>query len=360
MPATMALHTEENSMEYRQLGTTDLKVSQICLGSMTWGEQNTEAQAFEQLDYAREQGVNFIDCAEMYPVPPRPETCGRTEEYIGNWLAARGNRASVILATKVTGRGEANSGVGHIRGGPRLNRAQILQACEDSLKRLRTDYIDLYQLHWPERQANFFGRLGYQHSSDDGIAIAETLDALEELVVAGKARHIGLSNETPWGMMEYLKLSAAEGKPRIVSIQNPYNLLNRTFEVGCAEIAIRENCGLLAYSPLAFGALSGKYLNGQKPAGARLTLFERFQRYTGPRAIAATKAYVDLAREFSLDPAQMALAFVNRQPFVTANIIGATTMQQLRSDIGSAAVELSDELLAAIEAVHSANPNPAP
>ena len=347
-------------MEYRQLGNTDLKVSLICLGTMTWGEQNTEAEAFEQLDYALEQGVNFIDCAEMYPVPPRPETQGRTEAYIGNWLMARGNRDRVILATKVTGRGASNSGVAHIRGGPRLDRAQILKACDDSLQRLRTDYIDLYQVHWPEREANFFGRLGYVHGEDDGIAIAETLDALGELVKAGKVRHIGLSNETPWGMHEYLRLSAHGKNPRIASIQNPYSLLNRTFEIGCAEMAIREHCGLLAYSPLGFGVLSGKYLGGRKPAGARLTLFERFQRYTGERAIEATETYVKLAREFGLDPAQMALAFVNRQPFVTANIIGATTMAQLHSNIASADIMLDDDQLAAIEAVHTANPNPAP
>ncbi|UHQ54715.1 NADP(H)-dependent aldo-keto reductase [Microbulbifer sp. YPW16] len=347
-------------MEYRQLGTTDIQVSEICLGTMTFGEQNTEAEAHGQLDYALANGVNFIDCAEMYPVPPRAETCGRTEEYIGSWIAARGNRDSFVLASKVTGRGASNSGVGHVRGGPRLSREQVLAACDESLRRLRTDYIDLYQVHWPERQANFFGRLGYEHGNDDGIAIAETLDTLEELVKAGKVRHIGISNETPWGMMEYLKLSAAAGKPRIASIQNPYNLLNRTFEVGCAEMAIREKCGLLAYSPLAFGALSGKYLGGRKPDGARLALFERFQRYTGPRAVAATEKYVALAQEAGLDPAQMALAFVNRQPFVTSNIIGATTMAQLRSDIESAELVLAEDLLEQIEAVHADNPNPAP
>ncbi|MFC6634767.1 NADP(H)-dependent aldo-keto reductase [Microbulbifer taiwanensis] len=347
-------------MEYRQLGKTDLNVSLICLGTMTYGEQNTEAEAFEQLDYALDQGVNFIDCAEMYPVPPRPGTQGRTEEYIGNWQAARGNRDRIVLATKVTGRGDANSGVAHIRGGPRLSREQIRQACDDSLRRLRTDYIDLYQLHWPERQANFFGRLGYEHGNDDGIAIAETLDALAELVAAGKVRHIGLSNETPWGMHRYLRLAAHGNKPRIASIQNPYSLLNRTFEVGCAEMAIREQCGLLAYSPLGFGVLSGKYLGGKKPEGARLTLYERFQRYTGERAVQATEAYVALARQFGLDPAQMALAFVNRQPFVTSNIVGATTMAQLKSNIASAGIRLDDDQLAAIESVHALNPNPAP
>ncbi|WP_226644904.1 NADP(H)-dependent aldo-keto reductase [Microbulbifer variabilis] len=347
-------------MEYRQLGTSNLKVSQICLGTMTFGEQNSADDATEQLDYALEQGVNFIDCAEMYPVPPRPETQGRTEEYIGRWLSARGGRDRVIIATKVAGRGEANSGVGHLRSGPRLNREQILRACDHSLKRLATDYIDLYQVHWPERQTNFFGRLGYQHGGDDGVAIAETLDALEELVKVGKVRHIGISNETPWGMHEYLRESVVLGKPRIVSIQNPYNLLNRTFEVGCAEMSLRERCGLLAYSPLAFGMLSGKYLGGKKPAGARLTLYDRFQRYTGERTFAATEAYVELARQFDLDPAQMALAFVNQQPFVTSNIIGATTMEQLRNNIASVDVKLNEELLVAIEVIHSENPNPAP
>ena len=347
-------------MEYRQLGNTDLEVSLICLGTMTYGEQNSETEAFEQLDYAVDQGVNFIDCAEMYPVPPRPETQGRTEAYIGNWLAARGNRDKVVLASKVAGRGDANSGVAHVRGGPRLNREQILKACDESLARLRTDYIDLYQVHWPERQTNFFGRLGYEHGGEDGIAIAESLDALEALVKAGKVRHIGLSNETPWGMHEYLRLADTEGKPRIVSIQNPYSLLNRAFEVGCAEMAIREHCGLLAYSPLAMGVLSGKYLGGRKPAGARLTLFERFQRYTGERAIEATAKYVALARDHGLDPAQMALAFVNRQPFVTSNIIGATAMGQLRQNIASADLQLQPGLLEAIEAIHSGNPNPAP
>ncbi|GAB2879609.1 NADP(H)-dependent aldo-keto reductase [Microbulbifer echini] len=347
-------------MEYRQLGTSNLKVSQICLGTMTFGEQNNADDAAEQLDYALSQGVNFIDCAEMYPVPPRPETQGRTEAYIGRWLTARGGRDQLIIATKVAGRGEANSGVGHLRSGPRLNRKQILEACDHSLKRLGTDYIDLYQVHWPERHTNFFGRLGYQHSADEGIAIAETLSALEELVKLGKARHIGISNETPWGMHEYLKESVTLGKPRIVSIQNPYNLLNRTFEVGCAEMSLREQCGLLAYSPLAFGMLSGKYLGGEKPAGARLTLYERFQRYAGERSSIATAAYVELARQFGLNPAQMALAFVNQQPFVTSNIIGATSLDQLRSNLASVDVRLGEELLTAIEAVHSDNPNPAP
>jgi len=347
-------------MEHRQLGKTDIQVSKICLGTMTYGEQNSEAEAFEQLDYATANGVNFIDCAEMYPVPPKPETYGRTEEIIGNWLQKTGKRKEVVLATKVTGRSAANSGVGHIRGGPRLNREQILKACDDSLARLQTDYIDLYQVHWPERQSNFFGKLGYTHSDDDGIDISETLAALEELVKAGKVRHIGLSNESPWGVHRYLRLAAHGNRPRVASIQNPYSLLNRTFEVGLAEMAIREQCGLLAYSPLAFGTLSGKYLNGARPEGARLTLFERFQRYTGERAVSATEQYVQLAQEFGLDPAQMALAFVTQQPFVTANIIGATTMAQLQSNLASAELTLGREQLAAIEAIHEQNPNPAP
>jgi len=347
-------------MEYRQLGTSCIKVSQICLGTMTFGEQNTASDAAEQLDYAFDQGVNFVDCAEMYPVPPRPETQGRTEEYIGKWLSAHGGRDKVIIASKVAGRGEANPGVRHLRSGPRLSRDHVLKACDDSLKRLGTDYIDLYQVHWPERQTNFFGRLGYQHQGDDGVTIAETLHALEELVKAGKVRHIGISNETPWGMHEYLRESVVYGKPRIVSIQNPYNLLNRTFEVGCAEVSIREQCGLLAYSPLAFGVLSGKYLGGAKPGGARLTLYERFQRYTSERSNAATEAYVKLARQFGLDSAQMALAFVNQQSFVTANIIGATTMEQLRNNIASVELRLDEEQLAAIEVIHQHNPNPAP
>ncbi|WP_299595701.1 NADP(H)-dependent aldo-keto reductase [uncultured Microbulbifer sp.] len=347
-------------MEYRQLGKTDIQVSKICLGTMTYGEQNDQAQAFEQLDYATGNGVNFIDCAEMYPVPPKPETYGCTEEIIGNWLQQSGKRNDVVLATKVTGRGAANSGVGHVRGGPRLSRTQILQACDDSLARLKTDYIDLYQLHWPERQANFFGKLGYQHGDDDGVDISETLSALEELVAAGKVRHVGLSNETPWGMHRYLRLAAHGNKPRVASIQNPYSLLNRTFEVGLAEMAIREQCGLLAYSPLAFGTLSGKYLDGARPRGARLTLFDRFQRYTGERAVSATGQYVHLAREFGLDPAQMALAFVTQQPFVTANIIGATTMEQLSSNIASSELLLNTEQLEAIEAIHRQSPSPAP
>lgn len=347
-------------MQYRKLGNTDIDVSVISLGTMTYGQQNTAADAAAQLDYALSQGVNFIDTAEMYPVPPRADTQGDTERFIGQWLARSGRRNDIVLATKVAGRGEGNAGVDHLRGGPRLDRAQIHQAIDDSLGRLQTDHVDLYQVHWPERATNFFGRLGYLHRDDDGVAIEETLSALGELVQAGKVRHIGISNETPWGVLEYLRLAREKNLPRIVSIQNPYNLLNRTFEVGLAEIAVREQVGLLAYSPLAFGMLSGKYLNGARPEGSRLALFERFDRYQRPAAQSATEAYVALAREVELDPAKLALAFVNQQRFTTSNIIGATTLEQLKTDIDSVDVTLDRELLRALNAIHQRHPSPAP
>jgi aryl-alcohol dehydrogenase-like predicted oxidoreductase len=348
-------------MEYRKLGNTEIEVSAICLGTMTWGQQNTKLEAFEQMDYATGEGINFIDTAEMYPVPPNPDTATTTEQYIGDWLRERGNRESIVLATKVTGRGDVNPGVSHFRDGPRLSRTQVRQALDDSLHRLRTDYVDLYQLHWPERKTNFFGKLGYVHEEDDdAIPIEETLDALGELVREGKVRAIGLSNETPWGLMEFLRQAENKALPRVVSIQNPYSLVNRTFEVGLAEMAIREQVGLLAYSPLAFGTLSGKYLRGQQPANTRLTLFERFSRYNNPRNERAVGEYVALAEEHGLDPAQMALAYTVGRPFVTSAIIGATTMDQLRANIASAALTLPEEVMAGIETIHSNNPNPAP
>jgi aryl-alcohol dehydrogenase-like predicted oxidoreductase len=347
-------------MQYRKLGNTPIDVSVICLGTMTWGEQNTEAEAHEQLDYALEQGVNFIDAAEMYPVPPRAETQGRTEAYIGSWLAARGRRDDIVLATKVTGRGDLNPGMEHMRGGARLSREHIREAIESSLQRLQTDYVDLYQIHWPERITNFFGQFGYRHVGEDGIPIEETLSALGELVAEGKVRYIGLSNETPWGLMEFLRLAREQNLPRVVSIQNPYSLLNRSFEVGLAEMAIRENVGLLAYSPLAFGLLSGKYRGGARPEGARLTLFERFTRYQNPQAEAAVEAYVELAGQAGLDPAQMALAFVNTREFVTSNIIGATTMAQLKSNIASVDIDIDKPLRKAIEAIHARYTVPCP
>ncbi|MCV6626351.1 MAG: NADP(H)-dependent aldo-keto reductase [Cellvibrionaceae bacterium] len=347
-------------MEYRQLGNTDLQVSLICLGTMTWGQQNTEAEGFEQMDYAFEQGINFIDTAEMYPVPPRPETQGATETIVGNWLKARGLRDKIVLASKVAGRGDNNPGMEHVRGGPRLSAEHIALACEDSLKRLQTDMIDLYQVHWPERATNFFGQLTYRHRETGEIDIRETLEALAKLVEQGKVRYIGLSNETPWGLMEYLRLAREYNLPGVVSVQNPYSLLNRSYEVGLAEMSMREQVGLLAYSPLAFGVLSGKYLNGQRPEGARLSLFERFSRYTNPQAEAATEQYVALAREQGLDPAQMALAFVNQQPFVASNIIGATSMEQLKANIASVELTLSKEQLKAIDELHQRQPFPAP
>lgn len=348
-------------MEYRTLGRTDLKVSAICLGTMTWGQQNSLDEALEQMDFALAQGVNFFDTAEMYPVPPRPETQGRTEEYVGEWFARRGKRNDVVLATKVSGRSEATGDWKHLRGGPRLNRKHIHQAVRDSLKRLQTDYIDLYQVHWPERTTNFFGQLGYRHKEQSDLAsIEETLTALSELVKEGLVRHIGVSNETPWGVMEYLRHAREDDLQRIVSIQNPYNLLNRSFEVGLAEMAIREDVGLLAYSPLAMAMLSGKYMNGQRPEGARLTLFDRFQRYSSPQAVTASEAYVTLAREHGLDPSSMALAYVNSREFVTSNIIGATNLEQLKTNIASIDCVLSKEVEQGIEALHQRYSNPAP
>ena len=333
-------------------------MSVICLGTMTWGEQNTEAEAFEQMDYAVAQGVNFFDTAEMYPVPPRAETQGRTESYIGNWFRQRGGRGRIVLASKVSGRADW---LPHIRGGPVLSREHIRAAIEDSLRRLQTDYLDLYQLHWPDRNTNYFGKLGYEHDSgEDCVALEESVGAMGELLKAGKIRHWGISNETPWGLMRCVQLAHKLGLPPPVSIQNPYSLLNRSFEVGLAECAHREQVGLLAYSPLAFGVLSGKYLNGQWPAGARLTLFKRFGRYTNPQAEQATAKYVALARDHGLDPAQMALAYVNSRPFLTSNIVGATTMAQLESNIASHGLRLPAEVIKGIEAIHQAQPNPAP
>ena len=344
-------------MELRNLGRTDLKVSSLCLGTMTWGQQNTEAEAHEQMDYAVAQGINFFDAAEMYPVPPMAETQGRTEQYIGTWFKSRGLRDKIIIATKVAGPGEMS----WLRGGPRLDRASVIAACETSLQRLQTDYIDLYQIHWPSRSTNFFGQLGFRASDDrSATPIEETLGALAELIAAGKVRHVGVSNETPWGLSEYLRLSRDGTLPRAVSIQNPYSLLNRSFEVGLAEFAHREKVGLLAYSPLAFGVLSGKYLHGAKPADGRLTLFSRFSRYNGEQAELATREYLALAQKHGVELSQMALAFVTSRPFVTANIVGATSMTQLRSNIASQDLKLSKDLLAGIEAVHKRYTIPCP
>lgn len=349
-------------MDFRALGRTDIKVSLICLGTMTWGEQNTEADAHAQLDYALDRGINFIDAAEMYPVPPRAETQGRTERHIGTWLKARGNRDKVVIATKVAGRGGGPRGdFAWLRNDgqpPNLSRAQIMEAVDKSLTRLQTDYIDLYQTHWPDRSTNNFGKAEYRHAEEDTVAIVETVATLTELVKAGKIRSFGVSNETPWGVAEHLRAASSKGLEYVASIQNPYSLLNRWYEVGLAEFAHREAVGLLAYSPLAMGVLSGKYLGGAKPPGARLTLFSRFTRYSNPQVERATERYVALARQHGLDPAQMALAYVNTRPFVTANIIGATTMEQLKADIDSIDVKLSQEVLDGIEAIHRDQPNP--
>ena len=345
-------------MEYRTLGNTKMPVSVLSLGTMTFGEQNTEAQAHAQLDCALDHGVNFIDTAEMYAIPPCARTQGRTEEYIGSWIKAHpALRDQLIIATKVTGPAQS---MGYIRGGPRLSAAHIQRAIDASLKRLQTDVIDLYQVHWPERSTNFFGQRGYQaEESDDGIAIEETYEALVRLVEIGKVRALGVSNETPWGVMEYLRLAARTGGPRIVSIQNPHNLLNRTFEIGLSEIAMREQCGLLAYSPLGFGVLTGKYLRAT-PKGSRLQRWKRFDRYSSPQAVAATRRYTRLARQWNLTPAQMALAFIQQQPFVTSVILGATSIAQLQENLESSQWVLPGELRQAIEAIHEAIPNPSP
>ncbi|MDQ6963083.1 MAG: NADP(H)-dependent aldo-keto reductase [Mariprofundaceae bacterium] len=345
-------------MIYRPLGQTNIQVSAICLGTMTWGQQNSQEEAFAQLDYALSQGINFIDTAELYAIPPKAETYGKTETIIGNWLKERQCRDKIILASKVCG---DTSWVPHIRQGKsRLQRQDIQQAVDASLQRLQTDYIDLYQVHWPQRQTNFFGRRGFSIQEDENwVSIAETIDALSELVQQGKVRHIGISNETPWGMMQYLK-QADQGKERIVSIQNPYGLLNRLFEVGLSEMAMHEQVGLLAYSPLGFGVLSGKYLQDQQPANARMTLFDNYRRYSSPQAQQATEAYVHLAQQHGLSPSQMALAFVHQQHFVTSTIIGATTMNQLKENIDSIYINLSDSVMQGIEEIHNTIPDPSP
>ncbi len=346
-------------MRYNKLGQSDIDVSVICLGTMTFGEQNTEQDGHQQLDYAVSQGVNFIDTAELYAIPANPNTYGETERIIGTWLAKKGRRDDLVIATKIAGPGPG--WIDHIRGGQsRFNETHINEALDASLKRLQTDYIDLYQLHWPERKTNFFGRQGYEHHDDDFTPIKATLEALSKHVKAGKIRHIGLSNETPWGMMSFINIAKKFDLPVIASNQNPYSLLNRTYEIGCAEVSHREKVGLLAYSPLGFGVLTGKYLNNAQPEGARLSLWNQFGRYSNAQAIAATEAYVNLAHAYGLEPAQMALSFVNSRPFLTANIIGATTQEQLKQNIESIGIELPIDLIEKIEAIHTQIPNPSP
>jgi aryl-alcohol dehydrogenase-like predicted oxidoreductase len=345
-------------MDYRPLGRTGLNVSEICLGTMTWGTQNTEAQAHEQMDYALDQGVNFFDTAEMYPTPYSEATHGETERIIGTWFASRGTRDRVVLATKALGPGNV---VKNVRGGPRFTRQQLEEAVNASLRRLQTDHIDLYQLHWPERPANYFGKLGFDFHDEGGwTAFEDTMAALDALVDAGKIRHAGVSNETPWGVMRFLNLAEQGKGPRLASIQNPYSLLNRSFETGNAEIAIREDCGLLAYAPLAAGTLTGKYLHGAEPADARLTLYPQNTRYRKEQGYKAVAAYVDLARRHGLDPAQMAIAYVLSRPFTTAAIIGATKMDQLKTNIAAKDVTLSEEVLAELEEIHTVYTYPCP
>jgi aryl-alcohol dehydrogenase-like predicted oxidoreductase len=348
-------------MEYRELGRTGLKVSALCLGTMTWGEQNTEREGHEQMDYALDQGINFLDTSEMYAVPPRPETQGATERIIGSWFKSRGTRNKVVLASKVAGR----SPMAWLRadGSPTEQSAkQIAEAVDASLKRLNTDYIDLYQLHWPDRPVAMFGATGlsYRHVEGSSVPIEDILGALDDQVKAGKIRHVGLSNETAWGTMEFLRHAKERGLPRVQSIQNAYNLLNRIFELGLAEIAHREQVGLLAYSPLGQGYLTGKYQKGAEPEGSRKKLFHRLQRYERAQTEPAIDRYLEVARRFGIEPAQLALQFVTTRPFVTSNIIGATTMEQLKVNVGSIHVRWTDELEKAIDEAHHAQPNPAP
>lgn len=346
-------------MQFRPLGRTGLNVSNICLGTMTWGQQNTEADGHQQMDYALECGINFFDTAEMYAVPPRAQTQGATERIIGSWLAARKTRDKIILATKVAGR----SAIPWLRkdgGKTRLIPAQIDEAVENSLKRLQTDYIDLYQLHWPDRKLALFGGHVYQDYPVDFTEFDIILEALQRHVDKGNIRHIGVSNETSWGVMRYLEEAQKNDSPRIASIQNAYNLLNRSFETGLAEISLRENVGLLAYSPLGQGVLTGKYLDGAKPKGARGTLFGRLERYQGPGAQSAIKAAIACAHDHGLTPVELALKFCDSRPFVTSTIIGATSMEQLKADIDAFDTPWNDELEKAVNDLHAAHRSPCP
>lgn len=346
-------------MQYHRIPHSSLEVSMLGLGTMTFGEQNSEADAHAQLDYALAAGINLIDTAEMYPVPPRPATQGLTEQYIGSWLKLRRKREKIVLASKVTGPVRNNDCT--IRPQQALDRKNIRAALDASLKRLNTDYLDIYQLHWPQRTTNYFGQLSYQYSDEKTtITLLETLEALAEQVRAGKIRYIGVSNETPWGVMRYLQLAEKHELPRIVSIQNPYSLLNRSFEIGLSEISQHEGVELLAYSSLAFGTLSGKYLNGAKPLGARNTRFSRFTRYSSAQSQLAIAEYVALAKKHRIDPSQMALAFVRQQPFVASTLLGATTLEQLKTNIDSFDLILNQELLQALDEIHSRFTIPAP
>ena len=345
-------------MIYTNLPTTDIKVSKICLGTMTWGEQNTEAEGHEQMDYALDQGVNFFDVAKLYPVPANAKTYGDTERIIGTWFKKTGNRDKVILASKIAGPGPYTA---HIRG-TGFSKEAITEAIDGSLKRLQTDYIDLYQLHWPERGVNCFGVRDYPYATSNEQAEnhQEILESLDEFVKQGKIRHVGLSNETPWGTMKYLQAAEQHNLPRMLTIQNSYSLLHRAYEYGMSEVSLRENIGLLVYSPLAFGVLSGKYLNGQLPSDSRVALFPNYNRYSSKESEQAVIAYKKLAEANDLTLTELSLAFVNQLPFVTSNIIGASKMSQLKENIGTADIKLSEDLIAKVNAIHDLMPNPAP
>ena len=345
-------------MNYKKLGNTDLNVSTICLGTMTWGEQNTQDEGFDQMNFALDQGVNFWDTAEIYSIPPKAETFGDTEIIIGNWFKENKKRDKVILASKVCGPMRE-----YVRGGGnQFGEKNITQALEGSLKRLKTDYIDLYQLHWPERNTNFFGRLGYEHKEDgEWTKFEDILGNLKKFIDEGKIRHVGLSNETAWGLSKCLEISKSKNLPRMLSVQNPYNLLNRSYEIGLAEISVREKAGLLAYSPLAIGFLSGKYRNKQMPKNSRLERDGNFwTRYNKPNTEKAIEAYFKIAKKHNLDFAQMSLKFLEIQPFVTSVIIGATTIEQLKTNIESVNVELTNEIIKEINEVQAIYPNPCP
>jgi aryl-alcohol dehydrogenase-like predicted oxidoreductase len=346
-------------MQYVKLPHTNLEVSRICLGTMTWGRQNTEEEAFEQMNYALEQGINFFDTAELYPIPPNADYHSHTEIIIGNWFKKTGKRKDVVLASKIAGKADYTK---YIRTSG-FSSESIIAAVHGSLNRLQTDHIDLYQLHWPERNTNYFGRRDYKHEISDHWQdnIHQVLETLRDLIQEGKIGQVGLSNETPWGVMRFLEEGKVHpGLPRMITVQNPYNLLNRLFELGLSEIAMRSKIGLMAYSPLGFGTLSGKYLGGMKPANARITLFPNYQRYSSENAQAATERYSDLAATHGLSMAQMALAYILSRPFVTSCIIGATNMKELKENMGSIDVELSEAVLQGIEQIHDDIPNPAP
>jgi aryl-alcohol dehydrogenase-like predicted oxidoreductase len=342
-------------MKYITLPHTDIKVSKICLGTMTFGEQNTEVEGHEQMDYALEQGVNFFDTAELYPVPANAGTYGHTEEIIGNWIKKTGNRNKIILGSKVAGPGAYTA---HIRS-TGFSKIAITEALEGSLKRLQTDYIDLYQLHWPERPINCFGvrDFPYHLSSQWNDNIAEVLETLDSFIKAGKIRHVGLSNESAWGTMRYLEESKQKGLPRMITIQNSYSLIHRLFEIGLSEVCLKENIGLIPYSPMAFGVLSGKYLDGM-PNDSRVALYPSYNRYSSPEAAIAVRKYFAIAEKYKMSLAQMSLAFVNQLPFVTSNIIGASKLSQLKENIDSINIDLSDEIIKEINTVHAIHPNP--